>query len=289
MLPLQVSHNGSTMSHPETETRLALAKTIAKSAGKLTLDYFQSNRVDVMKKGDGSPLTIADQESEKHLRAAIKDEFPNDAIVGEEFGATEGNSGYCWILDPIDGTKSFISGVPLYGTMVAVERVTEPGLLRQSVIGSVYFPGLDVGIYASRGNGAWSFKNDDAPIRAQVSKKTEMSDSVLVTSAVEAFLERGADEIYQQLAESVYFCRTWGDVYGYYLVATGRIEIMIDPILNIWDAAAVQPIIEEAGGKFTDWAGESRMDAGEAIGSNGLVHPSVIEITKKVAGVFSES
>jgi histidinol-phosphatase len=277
------------MPDSETEARLKLAKTIAKSAGKLTLNYFQTDRFDVMKKGDGSPLTIADQESEKHLRAAIKEAFPRDAIVGEEFGETIGDSGYCWILDPIDGTKSFISGVPLYGTMVAVEKVADPGMPRQSEIGSVYFPGLDVGIYASRGNGAWSFEADEVPVAARVSEKTEISDSVLVTSAVEAFGERGADEIYQQLADSVYFCRTWGDVYGYYLVATGRIEIMIDPVLNIWDAAAVQPIIEEAGGQFTDWAGENRMDAGEAIGSNGLVHPSVTDITKKVAGIFSES
>ena len=277
------------MSHSETESRLELAKSIAKSAGKLTLNYFQTDRFNVQKKSDGSPLTIADQESEKHLRAEIKKAFPDDAIVGEEFGETRGDSGYCWILDPIDGTKSFISGVPLYGTMVAVEKVADPGLARQSVIGSVYFPGLDIGIYASRGNGAWSFKADEAPVRASVSKKTDMSDSVMATSAVEAFGERGADEIYQQLAKSVYFCRTWGDVYGYYLVATGRIEIMIDPELNIWDAAAVQPIIEEAGGRFTDWAGANRIDAGESIGSNGLVHPSIIAITKKAAGDFSAS
>ncbi len=274
-------------SNPETDLRLALANTIAKSAGKLTLNYFQTDRFDVMKKGDGSPLTIADQESEKHLRAAIQETFPRDAIIGEEFGETDGDSGYCWILDPIDGTKSFISGVPLYGTMVAVEKTVEPGLPRRSVIGSVYFPGLDIGIYASRGNGAWSFKANETPIEARVSKKTETSDSVLVTSAVEAFAERGAEGIYDTLAKSVYFCRTWGDVYGYYLVATGRVEIMIDPLLNIWDAAAVQPIIEEAGGEFTDWAGENRMDAGEAIATNGRIHSSVIEITRKVAGLFS--
>ena len=268
------------------EARLELAKTIAKSAGKLTLNYFQTDRFDVMKKGDGSPLTIADQESEKHLRAAIKEAFPNDAVVGEEFGETAGDSGYCWILDPIDGTKSFISGVPLYGTMVAVEKVADPDLPRQSIIGSVYFPGLDIGIYALRGNGAWSFQAEEAPVAAKVSMKSEITDSVLATSEVEAFGDRGANEIYQQLADSVYFCRTWGDVYGYYLVATGRIEIMIDPELNIWDAAAVQPIIEEAGGRFTDWAGTNRIDAGEAIGSNGLIHPSVVEITKRVAGKF---
>ena len=277
------------MSESEMNNRLDLARKIAKSAGQLTLNYFQTDRFEVMKKGDGSPLTIADQESERRLRAEINEAFPRDAIVGEEFGTTEGDSGYCWILDPIDGTKSFISGVPLYGTMVAVEKTVESGTDRQSLIGSVYFPGLDIGIYASRGQGAWSYKQDQPPIPAKVSSKSDLSDSVLVTSAVEDFGERDAANIYEQLAESVYFCRSWGDVYGYYLVATGRVEIMIDPILNIWDAAAVQPIIEEAGGRFTDWAGANRMDAGEAIGSNALVHPSVIEITRSLAGVFPKA
>lgn len=272
------------MSNLEIESRLELARKIARSAGESTLRYFQTDRFDVIKKGDGSPLTIADQEAEKLLRGEIQNAFPDDAIVGEEFGETPGQSGYCWILDPIDGTKSFISGVPLYGTMVAVEQVADPGEPRRSVIGSVYFPGLDIGIFASRGEGAWSFKGSETPERAHVSTKDELSDSVLVTSAVEAFMDRDAGEIYQELAKSVYFSRTWGDVYGYYLVATGRVEVMIDPELNIWDAAAVQPIIEEAGGKFTDWAGVDRMDAGESIGSNGHVHPSVIQITRILAG-----
>lgn len=279
------------MSDTDTIQRLELANKIAKSAGLLTLNYFQTDQFEVIKKGDGSPLTIADQEAEKHLRAAITDAFPNDAIVGEEFGRTEGDSGFCWILDPIDGTKSFITGVPLYGTMVGVEQVGDRSEknTRQSVIGSVYLPGLDVGIYAARGQGAWSFQGQQAPVRARVSGQSKLSDSVLVTSAVEAFAERDADQIYQQLSESVYFCRTWGDVYGYYLVAVGQVEVMIDPVLNIWDAAAVQPIIEEAGGRFTDWAGQSRIDAGESIGSNGLVHESVIEITRAVAGMLPES
>lgn len=281
----------ATDSDTDTDQRLELAREIAKSAGRLTLNYFQTGRFDVMKKGDGSPLTIADQEAEKYLRQVIVDTFPNDAIVGEEFGHRKGDSGFCWILDPIDGTKSFISGVPLYGTMVGVEKVadsTEENNVRSSVIGSVYLPGLDIGIYAARGQGAWSFKGEQEPVRAQVSSQGNLNDSVLVTSAVEAFGERDAFDVYRQLADSVYFCRTWGDVYGYYLVATGQVEVMIDPILNIWDAAAVQPIIEEAGGQFTDWAGNSRIDAGESIGSNGLVHDSVIDLTRAVAGMLPE-
>ena len=278
------------MSDSNLQKRLELANVIAKSAGQLTLNYFQTDRFDVIRKGDGSPLTIADQEAEKFLRQAIQEAYPDDSIVGEEFGETAGQSAesseYTWILDPIDGTKSFISGVPLYGTMVAVEKATDEKIPRQSVIGSAYFPGLDIGIYASRGSGAWSFEGDGQPVAAKVSQTSSLADSVLVTSQVETFNERSAADVYQELSQAVYFSRTWGDVYGYYLVATGKVEVMIDPILNIWDAAAVQPIIEEAGGRFTDWAGVNRMDAGESIGTNGLVHDEVIALTKRVAGSF---
>ena len=268
------------MPDSELEKRLALANEIAVAAGKLTLKYFRTDRFEVIRKGDGSPLTIADQEAETFLRQQIADAFPDDAIVGEEFGKKEGDSGFCWILDPIDGTKSFISGVPLYGTMVGVEIIDDASDKRESVIGSVYLPGIDEGIYASRGGGAWYFSGGQKPVAAKVSKTSKLADSVLVTSQVETFGERDAAEIYEQLADAVYFSRTWGDVFGYLLVATGRVEVMIDPILNVWDAAAVQPIIEEAGGRFTDWSGVSRIDAGEAIGSNGLVHDAVLALTK---------
>ena len=176
------------MNNSEHDSRLALAKTISRQAGRLTLKYFQTDDFEVNRKQDGSPLTIADQESEKFLRAEIHKAFPHDAIVGEEFGETPGNSGFCWVLDPIDGTKSFISGVPLYGTMVGV--VTENGVdkgPRKSVIGAVYFPGLDEGIYAMVGNGAWYFRGDDQPTPARVSQTSQLADSVFVTSEVEMF------------------------------------------------------------------------------------------------------
>ena len=261
------------------DSRLTLARSISRQAGRLTLQYFQTDRLQVNRKQDGSPLTIADQEAEKFLRSEIQKAFPEDAIVGEEFGETKGTSGICWVLDPIDGTKSFISGVPLYGTMVGVVTAIEgDASVRNSLIGAVYFPGLDEGIYAMVGTGAWHFRGNDPPKRARVSETQTLSDSVFVTSEVETFNERDAAAAYQQLVEQVYFARSWGDVYGYLLVATGRVEVMIDPILNLWDAAAVEPIITEAGGKFTDWMGNTNIDAGEAVGSNGRVHDQVLKI-----------
>ena len=261
----------------EVNPRLELANRIAVEAGRITLKHFRNSSLNVIKKGDGSPVTIADQESETFLREQIAANFPDDAIVGEEYGRTEGTSPFTWILDPIDGTKSFISGVPLYGTMVAVEQEVTDGD-RKSLIGSVYLPGIDEGIFASEGNGAWYFTGDQSPARAEVSKTTSLSDAVLVTSEVETFDERDAMDVYSRLAKATWYSRTWGDVYGYLLVATGRVDIMIDPILNVWDAAAVQPIIQEAGGRFSDWSGTNRIDAGEAIGTNGRLHEELLKL-----------
>jgi len=264
----------------EVGDRLALANRIAVAAGKLTLKHFRNEDLKVIRKGDGSPLTIADQEAETFLREQIAKAFPDDGIVGEEFGVTEGTSEFNWILDPIDGTKSFICGVPLYGTMVAVERTTDNGI-RQSVIGSVYLPGIDEGIFASTGQGAWHFKGDEPARRARVSATEKIGDAVLSTSEVETFNERDGVDVYGRLADSVYFVRTWGDVYGYLLVATGQVDVMIDPILNVWDAAAVQPIIQEAGGRFSDWSGAPSIDSGDSIGSNGLFHDEILRLIQQ--------
>ncbi len=259
--------------------RLELANRIAKSAGQVTLKYFQTDEFSVDYKGDGSPLTVADREAETHLRAEIETHFPDDAIQGEEFPTKHGTSGFGWILDPIDGTKSFISGVPLYGTMIAVEKINaDANQPREAIIGSVYFPGLDEGMYAARGHGAFSFKSDSDPVPAKVSDRSEMSKSVLLTTSVSDFELRQANTAFAELANQFYFSRTWGDVYGYYLVAIGRAEAMVDPELNVWDAAAVQPIIEEAGGRFSDWNGDPKIDTGDAVGSNGKFHDQILQI-----------
>lgn len=256
-------------------SRSEFAWQLAQLGGKSTLEYFQSARFTVEKKSDRSPVTIADRNAEQIMRAEIKKSFPDDAIVGEEFGAEEGDSGYRWILDPIDGTKSFISGVPLYGTMVGVEYE------KDCVIGAVYCPGLDEGVYALSGNGAWHQKGGEQPTKAQVSNCTELSEAVMVTSEVLTFDEVNATEIYKSLESKAYVARTWGDCYGYMLVATGRVELMIDPMLNIWDAAAVKPIIEEAGGRFVDWNGEPKIDTGNSFGCCPGIYEEVFEVISK--------
>jgi histidinol phosphatase-like enzyme (inositol monophosphatase family) len=258
--------------------KLQAAVAWAKEAGQLTLQYFQQTNYEVERKGDASPVTIADRSAELLIRERIGNTFPHDAIIGEEFGASEGTSGWRWILDPIDGTKSFISGVPLYGTMIGLERAG------RSWAGVVYIPGLDEGVYAAHGQGCFHFRGSNAPTRAIVSKRTKLSEGLFVTSQVDTFRKRNAWEAFEKLQAAAYVTRTWGDCYGYLLVATGRAEVMVDPLLNVWDAAAVQPIIEEAGGTFTDWQGEPTIHAGEAIATNGVVRDEVLAITRPCPG-----
>jgi histidinol phosphatase-like enzyme (inositol monophosphatase family) len=259
----------------EVQQRLDLALAAGVAAGRLTLQYFQQDNYQVERKGDQSPVTIADRSAEQLLRERIAAAFPRDGILGEEFGASEGTSGFRWILDPIDGTKSFISGVPLYGTMVAVEHEG------RALAGLVYIPGLDEGVYASSGQGTWHFRGQSPPRRVSVSKRSRLAEGLVVTSQVDTFAQRGASGAFDQLQKAAYITRTWGDCYGYLLVATGRAEVMVDPILNVWDAAAVQPIVEEAGGTFTDWQGTPTIHAGEAIATNGLVLAEVLAIARQ--------
>lgn len=259
----------------EIADRYEFARAIARQAGQLTLRYFRQPGVATERKGDNSPVTVADREAELLLRKRIGERFPEDAIVGEEFPDRVGSSGYTWILDPIDGTKSFIAGVPLYGCMVGVTRGDE------TLIGVLDFPPLEECLYAARGQGAWLVRGAALPERARVATVTSLSQSLLVTSEVRTFEARQARPAYERLERAAWVTRTWGDCYGYALVATGRAAIMIDPILNVWDAAAVQPILEEAGGAFVDWQGRPTIRAGEAIGAAPGVLEEVLAITRE--------
>ncbi len=258
----------------DVQTRLALAIKAGRAAGNVTLGYFGQDNFAVELKSDASPVTVADRESETLLRARIQEAFPDDAIVGEEFDDVAGSSGYRWIVDPIDGTKSFIHGVPLYGTMVGVE------FDGRSVAGVVVFPGLDEYIYASVGKGTWYVRGDNEPQRAKVSQTTQLDKSLFCVTSSASFSTFGRGDAFQRLVEATQLTRTWGDCYGYLLVATGRAEVMIDAVMNVWDAAALQPIMEEAGGTFTDWQGKPTIHNGEGIATNGHVLEEVLAITR---------
>jgi histidinol phosphatase-like enzyme (inositol monophosphatase family) len=256
-------------------SRLAWALAIAQEAGRLTLQYFQTDRFTVERKADDSPVTLADRNAEQLLRNRIDSQFPEDAIIGEEYGERPGRSGYCWVLDPIDGTKSFIGGVPLYSQLIGILKD------QQSVAGVIAIPALEECVFAARGQGAWWRRRGGPPQRARVSDRSSLKDGIFVTSQVDTFARRGAADAYARLERAAYVTRTWGDGYGYLLVATGRAEVMVDPVMNLWDAAAIQPVIEEAGGTFTDWQGQATVHSSEGVATNGAVRDEVLAITRQ--------
>jgi histidinol-phosphatase len=259
----------------DVKKRLEVAIEVARRAGDITLEYFRKDDLAVERKDDDSPVTVADRRSEETLRSRITEAFPQDGILGEEFPELQGESGYRWIIDPIDGTKSFIHGVPLYGVLIGVEYKGE------CVLGVIRIPALDECIYAAKGQGAWYFVGRNVPTPARVSNRQPLGKTLFVTSEVASFDEVGRRDIYERLQSATRLTRTWGDCYGYLMVATGRADVMIDPIVKPWDAAAVQPILEESGGTFSDWIGHPNIYTGNAVATNGLVLDEVMRIVQK--------
>ncbi|TWU59423.1 Histidinol-phosphatase [Rubripirellula tenax] len=255
------------------EGRLAAMTEVAVAAGKHTLKYFRSDSLVVDAKSDESPVTIADREAEQLVRKLITAKFPTDTVQGEEFAEQTGTSRYRWVVDPIDGTKSFVCGVPLYSTLLALECDGHP------LGGVIYIPASDEIIVAATRRGSWyrGSETDDWK-RARVSEKTDIAEAVFVVSQVDSFAKRGNADAYQKLEKASWLTRSWGDGYGYMMVATGRADIMVDPICNAWDVAAILPIVVEAGGRFTDWKGVETCRGGDGVGTNGRLHDTVMNL-----------
>lgn len=231
---------------------LAVARRAADDAGRFALGHFKT-RLAVEAKADGSPVTIADRGAEERLRGVLGGAFPADGFLGEELGEAAGTSGRRWIIDPIDGTQSFVRGVPLWGVLVALEDRGE------CVLGVVALPALGETLWAVRGQGAFV---NGAPARVA---STALADATICTSDASPrhFGDKHAG--FDRLLRATARHRGWGDCYGYALVATGRAEVMLDPLMNPWDAAAVKPIVEEAGGCFCAWDGTATIYGGSAL------------------------
>jgi histidinol-phosphatase len=248
----------------ELEALLEFAVGLARAAGEITLRYFrQSFTAD--RKADGSFVTQADCEAERFIRARIEEAFPHDSVLGEEEATRAGSSGRQWIIDPVDGTYSFVHGVPLYGVLLALEQADE------TCLGVVNLPALGEMVYAARGLGC--FWNES---RARVSATATLEDGLLLSTDFGTCERYGFGESARRLAQLAGARRTWGDCYGHILVATGRAEVMLDPVMNVWDCAPLLPILEEAGGTFTDWRGERTIRGGNAISTNGVLFEAVL-------------
>ena len=242
---------------------LEFALEVARRAGDRTLLYFQSD-LEIESKSDASPVTVADREAEQVARELIEEKFPQDGILGEELGHTNADAERTWILDPIDGTLSFVHGVPLYGVLVALEQGNE------AIVGVVHFPALGESVYAAAGEGCWW---NGAP--AGVSTVSTLAEALVLCTNAAEIQRRGHGPRWHELERRAGMVRTWGDCYGHALVATGRAEVMLDPILARWDAAALAPIVREAGGVYTDWSGSSDHRSPSGISTNRVLASEV--------------
>ena len=254
----------------EYEGRLIALRQIVLAAGDVTLQYFCTDRFNIERKSDSSPVTEADRSAEELVRRQVAEKYPLDSILGEEFGAADSTSAYRWIVDPIDGTKSFICGVPLYSTLLGLEHEG------QMVAGAILIPALHEIAIAAKGMGAWFRRDVGTWKRCRVSRQTSLSDAVFVTSQIDSFDGVTTPDVYRSLEKECSITRTWGDAYGYLLIATGRADLMVDPVVKPWDVGAILPVIEEAGGKFSDWSGKSSIYLPNAVGTNGLLHNEVL-------------
>lgn len=239
---------------------------LARRAGRLTLDWYRPS-VEVVTKADGSPVTAADRAAEQLIRSELGERYPQDAIVGEEHGYSAGASGRTWFIDPIDGTQSFIRGVPLFATLLALEDA------HGVAVGVIDLPALGETVMAGRGLGC--FLNGE---RIAVGDRRELAGSVLCTSGYDLIPEDAANRLHS----SPLILRGWGDAYGYALVAGGRIEAMLDPVVNPWDVAPMAVIIPEAGGTFTDCTGGADFRSGSGLATNGALHDRILSL---VAGI----
>ena len=248
---------------PIDQATLDTAVALLRAAGQRTLRWFRSAELAVERKGDGSPVTVADRDAERFLREQIAAAFPGDAILGEEEAPTTGTTGRRWIIDPIDGTKAFTCGVPLYSNLLALED--EHGI----AVGVVHLPALGETVWAGRGLGCWS---EHGP--ARVSDHATLAGGYVMSSS---FSHWGPGRV-AALEEAGAVLRTWGDGYGYALVATGRVVAMVDPIVEPYDIGPMPVLLAEAGGRFTDLAGETTIESGSGMASNGHVHVELLAL-----------
>jgi histidinol-phosphatase len=263
--------------NPAWRTRYEEALEAAQQAGLLALRYFDSD-FKVEWKQDRSPVTVADRNAEALLRTRLLGAFPDDGFLGEETGDTAGSSGFRWIVDPIDGTRNFVRGIPLWGTLVGLEYEGE------QIAGVVSVPALGQMFRALRGDGAY---RDNRPIR--VSNVTALGEATLFHTSMAWFVRAGRSDVFQELAGKVQTERGYGDFYGHLLVAQGSGELMVEQGVHAWDMAALKPIVEEAGGRFSDWEDTPTIYRPDVIASNGKLHAEALKILQGQGGQPSSS
>lgn len=263
------THIGGHRVHESLRHYLDFATETAWHAGRLTLGHFQTG-VRPEHKADDSPVTIADREAEQFIRARIEQAFPAHAIMGEEFGENEQqNASHRWYVDPIDGTRAFVRGVPLYAVLLGLE------IEGRCEVGVAYFPALEELIAAASGEGCWW---NGRP--AHVSTVPALGQGILTHGNAAAFERHGRGDAWRRLQHAAGFCAGWADAYAYLLVATGRAEVGLDPVMSAWDCAPFPPILREAGGYFGDWDGNETIHAKEALATTRALMDEVLSVIR---------
>jgi len=247
------------------DRRLQVAIEAARAGGEVALRYFRG-ALEVERKADSSPVTVADREAERAMSEVLRGAYPEFGVLGEEYGAS-GSDKSRWIVDPIDGTKSFVRGIPFFASLVALEEDGEV------TTGAVYAPALGELLYAQKGGGAF---DDNGPLR--VSAIPDLDQAMMVHGGLVHLQDLGHWPAFTELTRRSARQRGYGDYFGYTFIARGQAEFVVDVDLKPWDMAALKVIIEEAGGRFTDFNGRSTIYGGSALASNGRVHDSVLAV-----------
>jgi histidinol-phosphatase len=246
---------------------LDFATELAFDAGRLTLGYFgrSAEGLGLEHKVDASPVTLADREAEALIRRRVRARYPEHAVVGEEFGEDSKDASCRWLVDPIDGTKAFVRGVPLYGVLIGLE------VEGRIEVGAAYFPALNEMCTAATGLGCTL--NGRA---VRVSQAQSLAESTVGFTDIASFARYGRAEAWERVATATYDRRGWSDAYGHMLVATGRMEAMLDPVMNAWDCGPFPVLLREAGGYFGDWSGEETVYGGEALSATQTLLPELL-------------
>ncbi|MFM1935809.1 MAG: Histidinol-phosphatase [Planctomycetota bacterium] len=262
--------------------RVSLMRRVAAEAGQVAMHHFQQDGLGVAMKPDDSPVTEADTDVESLLRTRILEAFPQDGILGEEHGARAGSSGFRWVIDPIDGTVSFAAGVPLFGTLIAIERVDAAS--DAVVAGICAMPALRESVWAVAGGGAWWERADASGTvrrtRAHVRAAVPLAEAIVCTSGSEYFDRAGRVDALVAVAKAARRIRGWSDCYGGMLVATGRADAWFDPVMHPWDCGPFPVILAEAGGVFTDWSGTPGIHGGSAIAAAPELHAALLAVVR---------
>ncbi|MGY2080819.1 histidinol-phosphatase [Modestobacter sp. SYSU DS0657] len=248
---------------------MRLAHVLADQADAISLDRFRAQDLHVETKPDLTPVTDADRAVEEQLRATLSRARTRDAVLGEEFGST-GRGDRRWVIDPIDGTKNFVRGVPVWATLIALLEGDVP------VVGLVSAPALNRRWWAAAEVGAWTGRRLESATRCTVSQVAGLADASLSYSSLSGWEEQGRLDPFLDLTRSVWRTRAYGDFWSYMMVAEGAVDVACEPEVSLWDLAALDVIVREAGGSFSDLDGAPGPAGGSAVASNGVLHADVL-------------